>query len=38
MTESLASTDARAVTHWRVVRDLRLLMVFAVLRGGRGGF
>ena len=25
-----------AVTRWRVVRDLRGLMVFAVLRGGCG--
>ena len=29
---------ACAATRWRVVRDLRLVRVFAVLRGGRGGF
>ncbi len=35
---SLASTGACAATRWRGVRDLRLVRVFAVLRGGRGGF
>ena len=34
----LASTGACAATRWRGVRDLRLVRVFAVLRGGRRGF
>ena len=36
MTGLLASGGLRTVTRWGVVRDLRLLIVFAVLRGGCG--